>query len=220
MDVRFSLIQELVEFLSPMKCEWFVVGGWAIDLHLKRMTRQRGDLDISVPYCQRRSCLQFFLDQEWQIEGKLGDGFKTLFNLEDYSDEMRYFWSFPRGSDFVRVYVDDKGSRRLAYDRSLQSELDYIEVFFERVEGGQFLYRRDRRVKRPVALAILERDGVKYLAPELVLLYKSKDLSGKNMADFEAIVSFLGGEGRAWLMEALSQVYGKLHPWVGRLNQL
>jgi hypothetical protein len=35
MDSSFALIKSLVHFLDPLSVEWFVSGGWALDIHLK-----------------------------------------------------------------------------------------------------------------------------------------------------------------------------------------
>ena len=130
----FKLINKLAEFLNPLDVEWFVSGGWAIDIHLGINTRDRGDLDISVPWSSRLAVIEFFLNKGWQIEGKYFDGFKTLSSLSDYEDVIRYFWSFPKGVDFIGEYMDEQGNRRISYDRQYQSDLDYIEVFFDTVD--------------------------------------------------------------------------------------
>jgi hypothetical protein len=218
MDSSFALIHSLVDFLDPLTVEWFVSGGWAIDIHLNRITRERGDLDISVPFSDRLKCIEFFLGKGWRIEGKQGGGFRTLRQLSDYNDEIHYFWSFPEGVDFVSEYVDDGGNRRIAYNRDSQKELDYIEVFFDRIEAGRFIFRRDPRVKRHENRAILERDGVRYLAPEVVLLFKSSSLSERNLLDFDAAVDSLDRDALIWLTGALSLVYGEAHTWLRRLQ--
>lgn len=87
----FSLIDDLTKFLRPMELDWYVCGGWAIDLHLGRITRKRADLDISVPLSDRLEWIGFFLQQDWQIEGKLSGGFKRIQKLSDYQDSIRYF---------------------------------------------------------------------------------------------------------------------------------
>ena len=180
MNSSFVLIINLVSFLDPLSVDWFVSGGWAIDIHLNRVTRERCDLDISVPFSDRLKCIEFFLGEGWRIEGKLGGGFRTLHKVSDYYDDILYFWSFPEGVDFVSEYVDDDGNRRIAYNRDSQNELDYIEVFFNIIKDGHFIFREDPRVKRRKERAILERDSVRYLAPEVVLLFKSNRLSEKN----------------------------------------
>jgi hypothetical protein len=218
MNSTFPLINSLVNFLDTLRVEWFVSGGWAIDIHLNRITRRRCDLDISVPYSDRLKCIEFFLGKGWKIEGKLGSGFKTLCKVSDYNDAIHYFWSFPESVDFVSVYVDEDGNRRIAYNRDFQKELDYVEVFFDRIEGKQFFFRRDPRVKRHKDKAILERNHVRYLAPEMVLLFKSNNLIEKNLLDFDAVLDSVGKEALVWLMETLSFVYGDSHTWVKQLE--
>lgn len=218
MNSSFALINSLVNFLDPLSVEWLVSGGWAIDIHLNRITRERCDLDISVPFSDRLKCMEFFLGEGWRIEGKLGGGFRTLRKVSDYNDDIHYFWSFPEGVDFVSEYVDDDGNRRIAYNRDSQNELDYIEVFFDMIEDSRFIFRRDPRVKRHEDRAILERDSVRYLAPEMVLLFKSNKLSEKNLLDFDAAVDSLGGDALVWLIEALSLVYGNSHIWLKQLE--
>jgi hypothetical protein len=73
-------------------------------------------------------------------------------------------------------------------------------------------------VKRREDRAILERDSVRYLAPEVVLLFKSNRLSEKNLLDFDAAVDSLDGDALLWLTEALSLVYERSHPWLGQLE--
>jgi hypothetical protein len=166
MNSSFALINSLVNFLGPLSVEWFVSGGWAIDIHLNQVTRERCDLDISVPFADRLKCIEFFLGEGWRIEGKVGGGFRTLRRVSDYNDDILYFWSFPEGVDFVSEYVDDDGNRRIAYNRDSQNELDYIEVFFDKIEDGRFIFREDPRVKRREDRAILEREGVRLYCPK------------------------------------------------------
>lgn len=59
-------------------------------------------------------------------------------------------------------------------------------------------------------------DGIPYLAPELVLLFKSKHTRAKDQADFEETLPHLDPAQRATLAEYL----GRLHPghaWLERL---
>ena len=218
MNASFTLIDDLTKFLDPMDIKWFVSGGWAIDLHLDRITRERCDLDISVSFSARFECIAFFLQQDWLVEGKLHDGFKRIYKLTDYEDEIFYFWSFPKDASFVSVYLDENGNRRILYNRDLQHELDYLEVFFDRIEDGYFIYRQKNQIRRNLSQAILTRNGVRYLAPELVLLLKANRLSEKNIQDFDVVVDSLDHNVLVWLIEALSLTQGNSHPWLERLQ--
>jgi hypothetical protein len=62
--------------------------------------------------------------------------------------------------------------------------------------------------------------GIPFLAPELVLLFKSKNTSGKerskDQTDFERTCTRLEPERRAWLRWALTAV-DPSHEWIERL---
>lgn len=59
--------------------------------------------------------------------------------------------------------------------------------------------------------------GVPILAPEIVLLYKAKDLAREaNQLDFETALPYLNPARRAWLQAALLRMHPG-HGWLGRL---
>ncbi len=57
-----------------------------------------------------------------------------------------------------------------------------------------------------------------YLAPEIVLLYKSKYLSEDNQSDFDTVYVKLDEAQKMWLKNALTLEYGNDHPWVQALQ--
>ncbi|HSR31370.1 MAG TPA: hypothetical protein VLY63_12460 [Anaerolineae bacterium] len=59
---------------------------------------------------------------------------------------------------------------------------------------------------------------MRYLAPEVVLLFKSNRLSEKNLLDFDAAVDSLDGDALRWFTEALLLVYENSHPWLNQLG--
>ena len=79
------------------------------------------------------------------------------------------------------------------------------------------MYRRDPRVRRPVArLCRPVRGGVRVLAPEAVLLYKAKAPRPADEQDFVSARPLLDAEARAWLAAALiRQDVG--HAWAAAL---
>lgn len=68
-----------------------------------------------------------------------------------------------------------------------------------------------------------------YLAPEVQLFYKARQLRPKDEEDFTAVLPLLARDGRDWLARAISLAYGpqnrsrtevshRLHPWLARLE--
>jgi len=93
-----------------------------------------------------------------------------------------------------------------------------IEVLFNEASNGYFRFRRDLSITMPLADAIIHaKAGVSILAPEIVLLYKAKDLTREdNQRDFETVLPHLNPTRRAWLQAALLRMHPG-HEWLGRL---
>jgi hypothetical protein len=84
-------------------------------------------------------------------------------------------------------------------------------------ETGEWVFRRDARIRRPLAGAFVQ-DRVPYLAPEIVLLYKAKAPSAKDDADFRTMRPHLQSDQRSWLRHALD-VTAPGHHWASILSQ-
>jgi hypothetical protein len=86
-------------------------------------------------------------------------------------------------------------------------------------EGTQeWVFRRDPRVRRALAATFLGLPNLPYLAPEIVLLYKSKAPSAKDDADLGSVLPYIDGEQRTWLYEAL-QVTAPGHRWANTIGR-
>jgi len=82
-------------------------------------------------------------------------------------------------------------------------------------------YRREPFVPRSKEkMSLRSASGIPYLAPELVLLFKSKNKSNhertKDQADFETALPHLDPERRAWLRWALVATFPE-RVWIGQL---
>jgi hypothetical protein len=85
-------------------------------------------------------------------------------------------------------------------------------------------YKRDPHILRNGnRFCLTTQAGIPYLAPEIVLLYKSKNTGtiqqerGKDEADFQRIYPLLELERRAWLNWALAATTPD-HPWIDILR--
>jgi hypothetical protein len=97
----------------------------------------------------------------------------------------------------------------------------FLDFHLTDMAGGVWRYRRDPQIVRPMEQARQwTRDGLPFLAPELVLLFKSHNTSDqerpKDKADFEAALGRLDPERRAWLRWALVATQPD-HPWIAQL---
>lgn len=92
-----------------------------------------------------------------------------------------------------------------------------LEILLNEYDRGRWAFRRDIGITRRAKL-ISDRsaDGVPFLRPEIVLLYKSNDPRPDNQADFERAAPLLDPESHAWLRVAL-QRHRPGHPWLDAL---
>jgi len=68
-------------------------------------------------------------------------------------------------------------------------------------------------------LSHLGSSGIRYLAPEIQLLYKAKAYRPKDQADFERIVPRLDATARSWLRHSLEKTLPG-HSWLTVLADL
>jgi len=71
-------------------------------------------------------------------------------------------------------------------------------------DGDRWIFRRDTRITVLIKeLGKYSNDGIPYLAPEIQLLYKSKEPREKDEADFAQILPFMDESALKWLTNAL-----------------
>ena len=169
--------------------KWAIAGGWAIDLHLGEVTRPHDDLEIVLSRDDFHVLQACLGGLDWFA---VGNG--RAWPLADAPPELHQTWG-----------RDADGRWRL-------------DVFREPWENAEWVYRRDPRIRRPLADAI-ERDpaGIPYLAPELVLLFKAKAAGDKEEADLASALPSLTPARISWLREALRIVHPG-HDWLPRLT--
>jgi hypothetical protein len=97
----------------------------------------------------------------------------------------------------------------------------FIDFQLTDIEYGVWRYRRAPEIIRAAErMGLTAGNGLPYLAPELVLLFKSRNTSNqdrsRDQADFERVHSRLEPERRAWLQWALIATSPD-HPWLAHL---
>jgi hypothetical protein len=94
-----------------------------------------------------------------------------------------------------------------------------VDVFREPHDGDTWICRRDPRIRRPYPEVVLRTpDGIPFVAPEVVLLFKAKATREKDERDFAAVLPELPADRRSRLDAALALVHPG-HPWRDRLAQ-
>ncbi|MCY1142430.1 hypothetical protein OWR29_30905 [Actinoplanes sp. Pm04-4] len=99
-----------------------------------------------------------------------------------------------------------------AYDTA--AEAWRFDVFREPHDGDVWISRRDASLRRPYGEIVrTDRDGIPYLSPEVVLLFKAKHRRPKDEQDYAAVAPRLTVSERDWLDSALRLVHPG-HAWI------
>lgn len=187
-------IEHVRDLLRGAPLRWWIAGGWAIDLFLRRTTRPHTDIEIAV-LRQDQLALKTWL-REWELWYVPGPGVGLVRWREAVSlpPEVHELWCREERGDPWR-----------------------LEVLFEEAADGQWHYRRDPRVTLPLADFGIEVDGVPVIRPEIALLYKSKRPRERDEADLRSAAPHLDAASRVWLARALTTT-GTAGPWTGFLE--
>lgn len=190
----FSQLEMITNEFKEANFDWYVSGGWALDLFLGKVERVHHDVDIIVQRSSQMDLQKYLTDRNW----KLITPFEK--RLEKWPPHMRL--ELPRHQ--VHAHREDQ------FIDLLLTDMDDV-----------WRYRREPFVLRAKEkMSLCSASGIRYLAPELVLLFKSKNTSdherAKDQTDFEKALPHLEAERRAWLRWALIATAPE-HPWINQL---
>jgi hypothetical protein len=183
---------ELSKRLAGLSLFWCVVGGWALDLWHGEQTRDHDDLEFTVLredvpiFRQRLGPMRYFAAHAGSVHPLAAD--------EAPSDGISQIWCL------------DPGIRRWRAD-----------MMIEPGDAQSWVYKRVPDIKRPrVEMVFLDREGIPYLNPAAVLLFKAKYRRTKDETDFLAACPKLPAHERFWLKTCLETCYPG-HEWAASL---
>lgn len=185
-----EVAKRLIHFSEP----WCIAGGRALDLWLGRQTRDHNDIEIAI------------LRPTWPVLASrlsanrhfgAADGHLALLPL---NTELAL--------EVSQVWIADEWQ-----------SLWRMEVLLEPGDVDTWVYRRNPAVRRARRQMIaISRDGIPYLKPEGVLLYKAKAPRAKDEIDFATCLPAMPHDSRQWLRNALLCAHPG-HGWTSRLEE-
>ena len=183
----------MAQRLETLAVPWCVAAGWAIDLFVGHERREHDDLEIAVPH-------QAFP----QVQALLGD-------LAFYAVGDGEVAALAESPDRLAETHQTWGLDRAAFEWR-------IDVFREPSDGGRWICRRDGEIRLPYT-QLIERtvDGIPYVRPEVVLLFKAKAARPKDETDLTDVLPLLAPSRRALLHDWIARVHPG-HAWLGRLD--
>ncbi|OGS49156.1 MAG: hypothetical protein A3K68_03155 [Euryarchaeota archaeon RBG_16_68_13] len=189
----FHPVRKVAAILEGFRRPWWIAGGWAIDLLVERETRAHEDVEVAILRGDQRGLRNHL--RGWRLERVVRGSF------------VKTPW--PEGE---WIAPPDHEIHARSPDASLE-----LEVLLNEREGDAWRFQRLPEVTRPLVLAGMRTaDGVPFLAPEIVLLYKAKDPRERDIHDFRVARGALDEDRRQWLRDALARVHPG-HPWIREL---
>ncbi len=185
---------DLARLLYGLRTPWWICGGWALDLFLGRETRRHDDLDVAV--LRRDQPTLFRHLRDWDVRYATPQHALEPWDGEHLEPPIHGIWA-RRSNETTAPWT--------------------CEFLLNEHTDQHWIFRRNEGVTRSLDEVGMERDGVPFLCPEIVLLYKAIEPNPKNEADFVAVRPHLTQSGTRWLREAL-EVIDSRHPWVPKLD--
>ncbi len=184
--------KELADRLAGIGRPWCVVGGWALDLWHARETREHEDLEFTV----LRDDVPFFRER---LKGMrfhaVGSGVIQYLPQDREPPE-----------DIFQIWCED-----------IAAQCWRADMMIEPGTPDTWVYKRDPRISVPRAKMVAKTtDGIPYLGPAAILLFKAKYQRPKDEVDFDNAVGRLMVSEREWLKNCLDLLHPG-HAWSERL---
>lgn len=185
------LCQKVVEWMDGYDRPWGIAGGWAIDLFIGNKTRDHSDIEIAILREDQQEMKNTLADWSFQkvVKGELVD------------------WE----SEIVELPIHELHGKH-------QKSGECLEVLLNEVKNDLWIFRRDPTITFPSStLFLLSEEGIPYLHPAIVLLYKAKSVREKDYADFKVAKDLLTMKDQQWLCNAL-EIHVPGHAWISALQ--
>ena len=179
-------LAEVVSLFEAWPARWWVSGGVALELHLERSWRAHDDSDVSI-----------------------------LRNDAPVLREVLADWNMWVAASGVLTQWDGsalavEANQNNLWCRKTKEEPWCLDVTMSEGDQEGWIYRRDPTFRVPWTDAVLETErGIPYLAPELQLLFKSKNNRAKDDRDAAEVIPALITERQDRLRDLLPLD----HPW-------
>ena len=193
--------RDAAELFADYPGTWWVAGGWALQA-FTGVERPHEDIDPSV-----------LRDDLPALRRHLGP---RLHAWTASSGALRPL----RPDDDPDGTADDvllPGGGQVWTRRDAAGPWEY-DILLSPGTSQTWVYKRDPGITMPMGAALWSApDGVRYLQPEIQLLYKARGLRPKDQRDLDATLPALDAARRSWLADALSRTEPG-HPWLAALR--
>jgi hypothetical protein len=180
----------LADLMRGFDRPWWIVGGWAIEA-FTGVLREHEDVDLSILACDL-DAFRAHIGDRWHLWSMHGG------TMRPFNDR------FPEVLDVSsQVWIRRSATDPWVVDLPITPDRD-----------GLWTNKRDPDHVAPLdEVTWVAADGIRYLRPEISLLYKAALHRAKDDRDLAVTWPLLDAESRAWLRATISRLYPE-HPWL------
>jgi lincosamide nucleotidyltransferase A/C/D/E len=173
--------------LAGCPSPWWFTGGIALELFVGTSWRSHDDLDVGIRRRDATTVLDHLRARGWEVVVAAAGVLAPWDGDAPHEDRhQNNVWCRRPGGPWQ------------------------LDVNIGEGDDERWVYRRDRGITRPWPLAVRDVGGARFLAPELQLLFKSRDVRPKDTVDAQHVIPLLDGGGLALLVAQ----FRAGHPWL------
>jgi GrpB-like predicted nucleotidyltransferase (UPF0157 family) len=191
----FQPVLELKQTMQGFQAPWCVPSGWALDAFIGMPSRYHFDLDLLIWREDQLVLRQHLLGEGWELHVPV--------------DGVYHPWA---ADEFLELPLHQVHARQ---------EGRFLDILLSDRDAECWRFRRDPEITHEISSVMLPSSlGFKILAPEIVLLFKSRSSGGdartKDNQDFARALGYLPAKAREWLKLALQKTKPE-HAWLAEL---
>jgi len=181
-----SQLRAAKELFAAYPARYWIAGGWAVDLMVGRQRREHADVNVLI------------LANDLPVFARTFTGIL----VKDHQTGVQQPWA---PADEV-----EPGRHTFTVPAA-----PCVEVMLALTDGDDWVFHRGRRSRRALDdITHASADGLPFLGPEVVLMFKARHRRDKDDQDFRDLAPLLTDEQRQWLIPRLSHPDADEHPWM------
>lgn len=183
---------------------WWIAGGLALSLFVGREIRPHHDIDVVILEDDATAIRRALAS--WDVRAAVG-----WTGTPRASRRLLRAWPAekPRPLDTSAFWCRPSVTDRWVFELLVNPHTD-----------RRWEFKRDRALSRPLSEIGLDRDGIPYIVPEIVLLHKatSGEITEQDTSDLAAVMDFMTRFQKHWLAQAITR-FAPNHPWLAALER-
>lgn len=223
-----DLISECNDFMKASGLTYAFCGGYALELFKK--DRIHSDVDITLFNEDGKDIAGYILSKGWDVYSHMHSGnylVKLTDSNEDILNESVYIWAVKPDCSILKIEPKPGETNVFHFEilNNEQTSFDFIDIIFNTRKDGMFLCDNEKNIGRELNKAILYRDHIPFLAPEVILYiisdpaYIESDYHReKNNIDFASVPPYLSEDSLNWLTASIECAYPNGNHRLAQLN--